>query len=276
MLTILTVQNQESNKWYRRILNFIRGNILSVEFENARGVVLKHITYKHRTGKINWNKVDDVVGPQRNHLICAENILLPEEMGYKRFDNKEFKSRLVTNLSISVVSKMETPNKIKIGIFDPNGESADFLPSVVKYTDNIVVVTDNFQGYKYEVDCIYEEMGATVQISDNRVNLIDCDFVIAPEQIKERLPLSSDTIVLTSDPPSVCTTGLLYYDYYIKLPKKFDVIKPKELSDVYFAGALYSKAGQFQLGSIVPISCKNNSSAQTVGSICSALQKYAD
>jgi hypothetical protein len=57
------------------------------------------------------------------------------------------------------------------------------------------------------------------------------------------------------------------------MPNKFDSIKPKELSEEYFAGALYTKARQYELGSIVPTSCRNYSSTQTTMSICKYLSK---
>ncbi len=274
MLTALTVKSQTNEKLIPKILNTIRGNRLILEYKSARGVVLKHITYKNRTGKINWNKIDKAVGAQRNHLLCDSDIQLPEDRGFKSFDNKDYKSRLATNMAISVVSNLKEPEKFKIGIFDVKGECADILSALIQYTSNLVVISDNLKEYKFELDNIYHQTGATVQLTSNRIHLVDCNLVIAPTQITERLPLSEKTIVLTNTPPTICTSGFVYYDYFINLPSKFALIKPRELSDVYFAGALYQKAGLFQLGSIVPVSCKNCSSAQTCRSICDTLEKY--
>jgi hypothetical protein len=274
MLTALTVENATSEKWYKKLVNKARGNSIKTEIKSARGVALRHIIYINRTGKIDWFKLDSVISSQRNHLLCSEDIILPVELGFKRFDNREFKVRLASNFGIFILSKLgKTADKLKTGFYDPRGECADVLAGLLKYSSNVVVVSDNLTSFNLEIRRIYEETGATVQLSSNRVQLMDCDLVIAPMQIKELLPLSGNSIVISGSAPTVCVAGLVYYDYYFRMPNKFDSIKPKELSEEYFAGALYTKARQYELGSIVPTSCRNYSSTQTTMSICKYLSK---
>lgn len=277
MLTALTIENINESKWYKNLYNKIRGNSVKVEIKGAHGVPLRHITYTSRNGKIDWFKLNDVIGNQRNHLLCSDDVLLPKELGFKAFDNKEFKVRLSSNFGIYVLSVLgELADKLKIGFFDPRGECPDILPSLVKYSSNIVVVSDNLTAFNLEIRRIYQEQGATVQVTNNRIQLMDCDLIFAPLQITELLPLSGKAVVLSGFPPTVCIPGLVYYEYYFRMPNKFVSIKPKELSEEYFAGALYTKARQYELGSIVPTVCKNFSSSQTSMSICKYFEKLTE
>jgi hypothetical protein len=57
------------------------------------------------------------------------------------------------------------------------------------------------------------------------------------------------------------------------MPNGFAKIKPSELDEEYFCSALYVLEKQHQLGTIIPISCSNSSSSQTVKSICDYLVK---
>ena len=272
MLTALTIKNETSKKWYKKIVNKLKGNSVDVQLKSARGVSLRHITYTDRKGKIDWTRLNAMIGNQRNHLLCSEQIILPSKIGFRRFQNNEFKTRLASNLAIYILSKLDDKN-IKVGLYDLKGEYTEILPYLVKYSANSVVVTENSTAYEYEVNNIYEETGATVQLTSNRIHLMDCPIVIAPEQICETLPLSGDTIVLSVSPPTVCTAGLVYYNYHFRMPNQFAEIKPPELSEEYFCGALYTKAGQFELDSIVPTICSNPISTQTRASILDYLQK---
>ncbi|MGN0489574.1 MAG: hypothetical protein ACI4HO_09960 [Ruminococcus sp.] len=277
MLTALTIESLPKENWYKNIFNKIRGNSVKTQVKSARGVALRHITYINRTGKIDWFKLDSIIGSQRNHLLCSEDIILPTELGFKRFDNKEFKIRLSANFGIYVLSKLgEKADLIKTGFFDPKGECTEILGGLLKYSSNVVVVSDNLTAFHNETRRITDETGATVQISSNRIQLMDCDLVIAPMQITELLPLSGNCIVLSGATPTVCVPGLVYHSYYFRMPNKFDSLKPKELSEEYFAGALYTKARQYELGSIVPTVCRNYSSTQTRVSICKYLEKSAE
>jgi hypothetical protein len=251
------------------VINKIRGNKINVQIKNARGVSLRHVTYISRNGKLDWTQLNFLIGTQRNHLLCDENIVLPSNMGFRRFDNVDFKNRLAENMGLYILSQLDNEN-IKVGLYDVKGESTDVLKHLVKHCSCPVVVSDNLMAFEYEINSIYEEQGASVQLSNNRGHLADCDLIIAPLFIGEQLPVSDNTLILSGNPPAVSTAGLIYYNYYFRMPNQFDEIKPQELSEEYFCGALYTKARQFELGSIVPTACSNSNSTQT----CKSLEEY--
>lgn len=276
MLTALTIKNEESKKWYKRLFNSVRGNSLIVNIKSARGVVLRDITYICRNGTVNWFALDNEIGAQRNHLLCDDSIVFPENMGFKRFENTEFKRRLACNLGIYVLSKLkgEIPD-IKTGLYDPEGELPNVLKAIVNFCGNTAVVSDNAEAYEKISGEIMDESGASVFISDKRDNLAECELIIAPCRITESIPASGSAIVLTSFAPTVCTSGLVYFDYHFRMPNMFDRIKPESLSCEYFSGALFTKGRQYELGSIVPTTCSNFTSSQTPRSICDYLIRTA-
>lgn len=277
MLTALSIENLTSGIWYKKIINKLRGDSITVDIRSARGVALRHITYLSRSGEINWERLSRVIGAQRNHLLCNEDVLPPADLGFRRFDNKTFKIQLASNLGVYVLSKLKNKmSDIAVAIYDLRGDCTRLLSELARYTGKLTVVTDNLDAYNSAAEAISEDTGAIAYVTDNRARLMDCALIIAPEQINELLPLSSNVIVLTSTAPTVCTPGLIYYEYHFRMPNMFDRIKPRDLTTEYFAGALYTKARQYELGSIVPTACSNYASSQTYRSICEHLLNGTD
>lgn len=272
MLTALTIENVKTNKWYKKLFNIIRGNSLYVDIKSARGVVVRDIRYINRNGNVDWYELDREIGAQRNHLLCNENIILPQNLGFKRFENIRFKIQLACNLGVYVLGKIKSgfPD-IKVGVYDLNGCCSEIIGELVNYCDNIFIVTDNTDKYNEKAEKTMAETGAGISVYKSRDVLYDCPLIIAPERIEESIPVSGGSIVLTAFPPTVCVAGLVYFDYHFRMPNMFDKIKPESLSCEYFAGALYTKGRQYELGSIVPTTCSNFTSSQTPRSICDYL-----
>ena len=272
MLTALTIKNAVPKNCFGKVFNTIRGNSINVEIKSARGVVLRDIVYINRNGKVNWYELDREIGAQRNRLLCSENILFPKNLGFKRFENIEFKIQLACNLGVYTLSKLKSEiPEINVGVYDKDANCTNLLEELINYSGNIFVVTDRKEKYEETAEKIALSEGAVVSVSENRGALSDCPLVIAPVQINESLPVSGGAIVLTSFAPTVCVTGLVYFDYHFRMPNMFDKIKPESLSCEYFAGALYTQGRQYELGSIVPTTCSNYSSSQTPRSICDYL-----
>lgn len=272
MLTALTIESVKTGKWYKKVFNKLRGNSIITEIKSARGVALRDIRYINRNGVVDWYALDSVIGAQRNHILCNDSVIFPENMGFKRFENTEFKRRLACNLGLFVLSKIksEIPD-LKVGVYDGGTDCSPLISELVNYCGNIQLVTDNPEQYDDMAETVLSDTGIVVNVSENRETLSDCPLIIAPARIDESLPVSGSSIVLTAFAPTVCVTGLVYFDYYFRMPNMFDRIKPESLRNEYFAGALYTKGRQYELGSIVPTTCSNYSSSQTPKSICEYL-----
>ncbi|MBQ5398798.1 MAG: hypothetical protein IIU14_05090 [Ruminococcus sp.] len=268
MLTALTINEIKSDKWYINLLERLRGNSVKTEIKSARGVVLRHITVDKRCERLDWELLDSIIGAQRNHLICSDSIILPKELGFKRFDDSRFRSLLSLNLTLKVISKLKNKLDLSFALFDPEGDFPYFVPEASRYCSDIVAVTDNPEKYEQAVQTAADDNGASIQLTQSRDRLMDRTLITSPAQIREPLPLPGDSVTLTGKAPTVCLAGLVYFDYHFRMPNMFDRLKPSELSEVYFSAALFTKARQHELGSIVPTTCFNFSSSQTPRSLC--------
>lgn len=271
MITALSILTPENSRGIRRLFNSLRKDKVCVELKRARGVCIKHITYTSYKGNVNIDKIDRFIGAQRNHLLCDETINFPKESGYKRFHSSAFAARLCTNMALYVISKCKNPENLKIGIYDTDGNLEGFLKCVLKFCADVTVITDRPENYYDELNSTMEELGATAVITNQRDGICNCDFVIAPYIICEKLPIKETALVLTGGNPKVDIKCFVYSKYYFKMPNGFDKIKPQELDEEYFCSALYTLGSQYELGSIIPKICRNNSTSQTIKSLCSYL-----
>lgn len=271
MLTALFVQNETQSGRVKTLINRLRGNKTTTEIYTAAGVVLRVITYFNRNGRINCTKLSRALG-DCGEVLCSADTILPE--GYERFKNSVFKSRLTVNFGVKVLSELKniSPDSA-VALYDPDGDFSEAAKRISRYNNNLIVVSDNLSYYEIICAEILSDSGAVVTLSDNRRRLSDCRLVIAPDVIKESLPLPGDSVILTGGKPGTELSGMCYCEYNFRTPNMFRNIKPAEFSAEYFSGALYSLARQYELGSIVPASCFNNQVSQTSASICNYLSR---
>ncbi len=273
MLTSLSVKFPEKGKGLKKLINNLRKDKVSVEVKRARGVSIRQITYTSYSGKIRLDKADSVIGAQRSRLLCSEKLRFPENSGYGRFYSTDFSARLCTNMALSILREYENPEKLKIGVYDLDGDSHDFLFHILGLCSDVTVVTENSESYRYELDRTMDELGASAVITKCAQDLSECNLIVAPTPIEETIPLKDSAIVLTVERPKIQINGFVYYKYYLKMPNGFDLLKPQECDEEYFCSALYTLASQYELGSIIPTLCRNNQTTQTVKSLCAELDR---
>ena len=271
MLTSLSVKFPEKGKGLKKLANKLRKDSVNVEIKRARGVSIKQITYTSYSGRIMLDKADSVIGAQRSRLLCSEKLKFPENSGYGRFYSTDFSARLCTNMALGVLCECKNPEKLRVGIYDLDGDSHNFLFHILGFCSEVTVVTQNSEPYRYELDRAMEELGASAVITKNADDLSECDFIVAPTPIEDTLHLKDTAIVLTVERPKVQINGFAYYKYYLKMPNGFDLLKPQECDEEYFCSALYTLASQYELGSIIPTLCRNDQTTQTVKSLCAEL-----
>ncbi len=243
MITSLNVVFPEKCGKIRGFFNRLRGDKVCVEIKRARGVSVKQLTYICRRQKVNLNKID--------------------------------RARLCTNMALYALSKFDTPERLTVGIYDPDAQCTDLVSFVLKYTGNVCIITDNEDVFYDELNTIAEETGACAVVTHHREQLSNCDLVIAPFEIEENLPVRNDAVILTNGRPKENIKGFVYFRYCFKMPNGFALLRPEGLSEEYFCSALYTLGSQYELGSIVPDLCRNDTEAQTVKSLCSYLARFA-
>ena len=137
MITVLSVRLPEAKGRLDKLTRRLRRDKLDISIREARGVCLKHITYTGYNGKICLERADKIIGAQRTQLVCSDKLVFPENCGYKRFCSPDFSVRLCTNMALSVFSACGCAAKIKLGIYDINGDSCDFLCCVCRCNCNV-------------------------------------------------------------------------------------------------------------------------------------------
>ena len=275
MLTALTVKIMEKEKGIKGFINRFRRDRAVVNVERARGVYFKHITYISYGGKLHLERLEKIIGDNRTRIICNEKINFPEKSGFKRFYNADFSARLCTNFVLNLLRECEFAEKLKVGIYDPDGRHSEFLAHIMRYTSDVTVVTNSPDSYYEALEIIMDEMGACAVVTQLTDELENCDIVIAPQTVTESFPVREDALVFTVGRPKAEINGQLYYKYCFKMPNGFDRIKPEELDSEYFCSALYSMGRQYQLGSIVPQLCVNFSTSQTAKSLGAYIERFA-
>lgn len=273
MITALSISVPEHKKGIKGITDRLKKDRLNIEIKKARGVSLKHVTYTSYSGEVRLNKADRAVGSQRMQLLCSDKLIFPVKSGYRRFSSSDFSARLCTNMALEVLKKCKRSASLKVGIYDKTAVACDCLVNILEYCSNVIVITQSSTPYYYMAEKALNELGATALITKSVADISNSDLVIAPTDIEEPLELRSDAVVLTVNPPKIKTGAAEYYRYNFRMPNGFDVIKPEELDEEYFCSALYTLGSQYELGSIVPLSCRNETVSQTVPSLCAALEE---
>lgn len=272
MITMLSVSVPEPKKGIVGIAKKLKKDKLNVEIKRARGVSLKHITYTSYNGRVCLDKASRIIGAQRTQLLCSEKLSFPLQSGYRRFKSDVFSARLCTNMALELLKSCKCSPSLRVGIYDKQAVACDTLLGVLEYCSNAVVVTQNSKPYYFTAQRALDELGAAAVITKSVSELRECDLVIAPCAIDEALPLNAEAILLTVSCPKVKTGAQEYYRYNFRMPNGFDLIKPEELDEEYFCSALYTLGSQYELGSIVPLSCRNENISQTIRSLCAEFE----
>lgn len=266
MLTILTIEDRFNANRESFLHKFALNSLIVRQYSDA--FEIRHINYINRNGRINWHKISKTAIRGERFVLYSGDTELPADLGVKKFEPSALRQRLCTNMALSVLSLMkEVPQSLRIGLYDPYGEYADLTEHLLKFTDNLVVVTKNSKVYLQQSQRLLEDMGAVLCVS-SRVNMLSaCGLIISPVMLEEGFTLSSKTVILSCHKPKVSLGCRVYYMYSFRLPLELDRLKPELLSSEVFAGALYSLCGEYTLGSLIPLVCTCETDSQTALSL---------
>lgn len=272
MLTALTIKDYSDKRSYFRLF---RQDKTSLEVVEYNGIQIVHIIYCKYNKKINWKKISELAGNEKNNILCNANISIPEDCGIRRYSTNSLKERISENTAIEVIKRCsESFNNLKIGLYDPEGKKTELVNTLIKYSDNITVVTNATDDYYQVYKQVITNTGAVLVLKRSTSALKSSNIVIAPKKIKEQLPLQDNTVVFTASKPAVCQNGRVFYSYVVALNESYKEIKPHSLSDEYFAQALYDKGRQHRLGAVLPILCISDGVNSTIDEISKFIKQH--
>lgn len=267
MFTVLSIDKRVYSGIFKRIIRKLPLNSLRVQRVAGEGYSFWRVEYLSRNGKVNLKKISKIIKRVGKPVVYSGD----EHVPFDTFVPTELRGRLCSNMALEVLCVMEqVPRNMKIGIYDPQGDFTDLPEHLLKYSDNLVVVTKNHRVYREEASRLMSETGAVLRISRNVYSLEKCSLIIAPDVIKEKFMPDPRTIVLTCAEPQVSLCCRVYYRYSFRLSKDFDLLRPESTDTEAFGGALYSLCRIYGIGSLTPFMCVNRYDSQTTLS----LRKY--
>ena len=271
MLTALTVKDYSGGLKKRR---FFRKDKTELEVIKYGGIHLLHIIYYKYGKEIKWKKIRELAGSESKNILCDKNISFPPESGLKRYTTNLLKERIAENTALEVMKRCRAPvEELSVGLYDDIGQKAEIVSSIIKYTGRLTVVTSSAEEYYRMYKQIISSTGAVLNIKSDISAFKGCGLIIAPRKLNRVLPVDDDTLIFTSEEPSVCQKGIVYSKYIVALSNSYKEIKPHSLSDEYFAQALYDKGRQYRLGSILPVLCISNGINSTINELSILLSR---
>ena len=270
MFTVLSIE-----RWEQKGLLKFAGRFLMNSVKNrvaySGTFKVRYLDYVARNGRINWKKICRRIAKAGVPVVYSGKYEVPASCCFSPFVPVELRQRLCSNMALEVLDIMgDIPKGLKVGFYDPAGDFADFVPYLLKFTDNPVVVTKNTKLYSVLAREIIYETGAVLRPSRNISALSGCGFIIAPSVIKEKFTPMSTAVILTSLKPKVYLPCPVYYRYSFRLSKELDGLRPQDTDAEAFGGALYSLCNVYSVASQIPFLCANDTLSQTTLS----LKKY--
>lgn len=266
MMTALKIE--EHNKG---LLRYLRRNRIRVEHRYCDAATLKCVTYEHYRGKVNWTAIDRFVKAQRNRVLCAPDMAIASNSGYKRFVSTELSRRMCENAALYLLRNVAAP-KMKVVLVDNDGDCAGLCEYLARYCDPVNVLSTATKIYAAQAEYLLNEKGASLRLCRDKNSLNDADLIIAPKRLEEALPCASDALLLTGEAPAAPQNAVTVYEYFFDLPSKFREICPDFLDEMYFASALYVMAGARELGGEVFTRCGDGVTLHTRASLVETLK----
>lgn len=271
MLTSLCINKPQHSSLAASLLSRLKRDKISVRIKESANIRIKEIAYTSRHKSINWKRLDRYVGAQRNHLLCTADVKLPDNIGYRRFKNNELYTRLCTNLALCIIKSLSKQGEVSVGLYDDQAIHTQLCEYILKYTDSLVIKTQALDVYSQTARSVLGDTGAVLRFSKGDTSLSTSSLVIAPDPIQKPICVSENAVVLTTSKPLINQAGRVIYGYNIKLPDRYKKAMPECLDETYFASALYAVGHEYNLGSLVPWLCYDDTGAHTVNSLCKML-----
>ncbi|MBQ6153867.1 MAG: hypothetical protein IJJ15_08985 [Ruminococcus sp.] len=263
MITAVEIEDKKR----KGLFSFIpfRTNKIRVEHLYCDRAAIKCVTYEKYRKEVNWGVLDRFIKAQRNHLLCREDLILPEE-GYRRFESFELSGRMAENAALYALEHAERKD-LYVAVLDDLGESVGLSRWLLDYSDRVTVITENTSLYLDEASLLLEEKGAVLRVTRSHAPLYDADLIISRAKITDPIEVKVDAVIFTSQKPSVELPCRVIYEYFFDLPEKFENIRPAFLEPMYFASALYTMANTYELGAELFRYCRDCSSVHTRSSV---------
>ena len=268
MLTALCIEERSHGSFW----HMFRRNRIRVGHRYCDSAAVRSVCYEHFRGRIGWQNIDRFVKDERGRLLCAEDLPLPAEYGYRRFVSSELNRRMCGNAAIYLLRACGRRD-VKTVLVDRAGECLELCEKLSDYAEPLCVVTDESQLYTAQAEYLLSEKGAVLRVSRSADCIRSADLIVCPRRIGEDLRCQPTAVLLSGERPARNKSAPVIFDYYFELAQKYLDVMPPYLDEMYFASALYSLAHARGLSSELFTRCGDGTVIHTRQSLVEMLHK---
>ncbi len=213
--------------------------------------------------KIDWKRIENILGKTARKTLLAEDIPLPpEDVGISPPDPAPYAHRLACNAAEQVLRGLTMEQKdIKVLLLDENAAFFDYARMALKYCGRLKIVTARQEEYENFSQTALEEYGAVTMVSDCAQNPDDNTLVLAPvltKQFASSLPVGRQLrplVISAVIEEGARVYGTVMTNFRSSLPLRYLEYKPEKIDSFVYAAALYSCCNVNKLGKAVPAIC---------------------
>lgn len=274
MLTILTVEDRENSLWRKHPLNIFPVNSLKVRKGEILNVPVRHLRYICRNGRIRKKRISRRAKEGRENLLNFSGVDLGNSL-IREFSPVLYRGRLSINMAVACLQAMQSEARhIRVGLYDKSGDFCSVCETVLALVGKFTVVTDNTELYEAEARRLMWERGTMPHISRRINSLSGCSLIIAPSGVDKAFSPHREAVLLTSFTPRVSIGCRVYSRYTVKLPEIEKEWEEYVTDGELIAAGLYTLAGVYNLGSLVPLMCHSERDSQTYISLGRHLEEH--
>lgn len=185
----------------------------------------------------------------KKSVIFEVNFPCDERTRELEFEPAEFTAQLIFNSAAEYISQLKLePLKSSVTVFDPEGYYVKRISQLAPLFSKIRVYTKSAAAYNKAEDELMEEYGLTLVVSEGFSGKApDSTAAICYGEVPFA-DFYNGLLFATSERVPPCTGCVRGYG--IDLPGEYELLRPKGISQLYFAAALYEKGGVSSLGEL--------------------------
>ncbi len=257
MIVVLDVEKVEKKGLWKTISSWYRPYEINVRIKKQNKISVLYLQYRQYRGAINYKKLYPYTIGYPKTILCDPQLNL-EYSPFQRFHDLSFQRHMMENFVHMLLRRLTAASgSHTVCFYDPMGEFPLMAGRLLKELPTLTVLTDMVRFYEIESERVQEESGAGFIITNSPERLSDCQILISPKRIINPLPLTSGTIVFTTERPSVPVKGIVITEYHPIYPYQYRRLLPKGMDETLFLSALYSLCGIKDLSKLIPVRCSD-------------------
>jgi len=244
MLSVLEIIRTPQERSLKEAWRRLTKPAVSAYMRPAGNIHYLRIMCEVRRERIDWKMIRSYSLDCADRILMPKGILPPEGLELRRFVPYEFRRRMLENMAMDILSRMEIrPELRRVAVYGQDSEVSALLPRLAATAGEIRVITRRPFAVADTVENLRAINGAAISVTD-KFDACGFDVLLAPAGGAPVFSVDGETIVLSPDRPGV-PAALWIKSAVPALPE----ILAKEYSEDYdlteFVGA-FCEAGEMR------------------------------